>query len=166
MPRNAAIERHDAESPATDPNMYRPRKAWPLGIVACGDVKVKLSAIAATDVPIGNEAIEAAKTLIAAPENLPKGLRHQGAGFAILHQGEEAVWLLLHFWIEGGIATHRLWRADIGRDPAFSSADPALMACVWEFGVIDFERRCWMKTVMNGKSVDDYLHDQFPEGTV
>jgi hypothetical protein len=45
-------------------------------------------------------------------------------------------------------------------------AQPLLMACVWELGIIDFERRAWMETVMSGQSTADYLTRILPRGTV
>lgn len=45
-------------------------------------------------------------------------------------------------------------------------AQRLLMACVWELGIIDFERRAWMETAMAGKPVTDYLARTLPRGTV
>jgi hypothetical protein len=35
-------------------------------------------------------------------------------------------------------------------------ANPAA-GCVWELGIIDFERRAWIEDVLKGRDVDRYL---------
>ena len=90
-----------------------------------------------------------------------------GAGFAVLHRGEEAWWLLMHWWLPGGIASHGLWRADLGMTPPdFSPVPPGPMACVWELGVIDFERRAFMATAMAGAPLADYFASRMPRSRV
>ena len=49
---------------------------------------------------------------------------------------------------------------------SFVPVDPLYMACVWELGVIDFERRAWMETAMSGRPVSDYLALTLPRGTI
>lgn len=140
---------------------YQPRRAWFREMVAIGPVSVKLNAICADGATIGDEVFEAAIAKMRSAENEIAHTPHQGAGFAILHEGEEARWLLLHWWVKGGIAARKLWRADRSPDGRFVEADPLLMACVWELGLIDFERRAWMNTAMSGKTVSDYTEERF-----
>ena len=109
---------------------------------------------------------EKARTTIASAGERLSASSQQGAGFAILHEGEEGLWLLLHWWLAGGIATQLLWRSGVGDRTEFIDADPLLMACVWELGIIDFERRAWIETAMSGKPVSDYLTRTLPRGTV
>ncbi|SEQ50049.1 hypothetical protein SAMN05216548_10554 [Faunimonas pinastri] len=88
---------------------------------------------------------------------------HHGVGFAILHRGEEGIWLLLNWWLSGGICAGLLWRAPVDepdrweRPDGFERVERPLLACVWELSPIAFERDAWVDTVMNGGSVDDYL---------
>ncbi|GGA90293.1 hypothetical protein GCM10011491_17740 [Brucella endophytica] len=146
---------------------YSPRAARFAEVVACGPTIIKLSVIEAdVTFPLPDAAIEAAKATIAGAAYRLTATRHLGAGFAILHRGEEGLWLLLHWWLEGGIATQIVWRSDLDGEPEFVPAEPLLMACVWELGIIDFERRAWMETVMSGKPVADYLTRTMPRGTV
>ena len=65
---------------------------------------------------------------------------HHGLGFAILHEGEEAIWLLLHWWAHGDICCRALFRADSGTLEFEDVSKRSLMACVWELRVIDHER--------------------------
>jgi len=145
---------------------YRPRRAWFERLVEAGPVTVKLDAICADGAQIDADTFAAAEAVIRAAAGTMAATDHRGAGFAILHEGEEGRWLLLHWWLGGGIATRLLWRADLVPHAAFVEADPLLMACVWELGVIDFERRAWMRTVMSGRPVSDYIDDRFSGETV
>ncbi|WP_420960502.1 hypothetical protein [Brucella sp. IR073] len=152
---------------ATGTSTYFPRAARFAEVVSCGPAVIKLSIIEADATsPLPDAAIDAAKETIAGTAEKLTATRHLDAGFAIVHQGEEGLWLLLHWWLEGGIATHMLWRSNLDGEPAFVPAEPLLMACVWELGIIDFERRAWMETVMSGKPVADYLTRTMPRGTV
>ncbi len=117
--------------------------------------------ISATGAEIDETIFQDAKAQILSAEVEIERTQHQGAGFAVLHEGDEGRWLLLHWWVSGGIATRRLWRSDLVTDAQFLEADPLLMACVWELGLIDFERRSWMRTAMSGKPVSDYIEDRF-----
>ncbi|PYE86371.1 hypothetical protein [Phyllobacterium leguminum] len=152
---------------AADISAYQPRAAWFDGLVECGPATVKLSVIEADPAkPIATVPIERARALIETTGEKLAQTRHLGAGFAILHQGQEGLWLLLHWWLEGGIATQIIWRSDLDAEPKFLPADPLLTACVWELGIIDFERRAWMETAMSGKPIADYLTRTMPRGTV
>lgn len=142
---------------------YSPRAACFGEMVACGSAQIKLSLISAKAETVSEDKIAAAKQQIAAAGDFGS-LPLLDAGFAILHEGEEGLWLLLHQWVEGGICTHHLWRSDLTGTAQFAPAAPRLMACVWELGIIDFERRAWMETVMAGLPVTDYLTRTLPRG--
>ena len=144
-------------------DLYSPRAAWFEGMAACGSAQIKLSLISAKAETVSEDKITAAKQQIAAVSNFGS-LPLLDAGFAILHEGEEGLWLLLHQWVEGGICTHHLWRSDLTGTAQFTPAAPRLMACVWELGIIDFERRAWMETAMAGLPVADYLTRTLPRG--
>ena len=145
---------------------YVPRAAWFERLIGCGPAAIKFSFISVDGSPPASSTVESAERVIAGCADELRATPHCGAGFAILHRGEEANWLLLLWWTEGGTATRRLWRADLGDGLNFAPVDPLYMACVWELGIIDFERRAWMKSVMSGRTVADYLAHTFPKGTV
>ena len=152
----------------TDPlSLYSPRAARFDGTVDCGPAVIKLNLIEADpEKPITASVLQAARMQIRTAAPQIAATRHLGVGFAILHKGDEGLWLLLHWWLEGGIATHILWRSDVDGEAKFVPAQPLLMACVWELGLIDFERRTWMETAMAGKPVAEYLTRTLPRGTV
>lgn len=146
---------------------YSPRSAWFEGMVECGPAAIKLTVISADGKAPAAETLAAARGVIAAEAATLEATPHLSAGFAILHRGEEANWLLLLWWTAGGTATRKLWRAELDDEgSSFAAVDPLYMACVWELGIIDFERKVWMETAMSGKPLSDYLAYTLPRGTI
>jgi hypothetical protein len=145
---------------------YEPRSAWFEEIVECGPARIKLSVISADGARPSSKTLAAARRIIAADAPALEATSHNGAGFAILHLGTEGVWLLLHWWTDGGVATRKMWRADVGDGVNFTLFDPLYMACVWELAITDFESRAWMATTMSGNPLSDYLAETLPRGTV
>ena len=148
-------------SPVFVADSYRPRRAWFQELVEVGAASIKLNAICGMDRHIEADVFDTARARLVTARSEIERTPQLGAGFAILHEGDEGRWLLLHWWVAGGIATRKLWRADLVPHSEFIDADPLLMACVWELGIIDFERRAWMRTAMSGKPVSDYIADRF-----
>jgi hypothetical protein len=149
------------EMPPLATDRYHPRRAWFHRQVQAGAVPLKLNAICAEGSTIVPDVFARATSRIEAAADVIAGTAHQGAGFAILHQGEEGCWLLLHWWLGGGILARKLWRADLAPDAPFEEADPLLLACVWELGIIEWERRAWIETVMAGEPVSRYMAREF-----
>jgi len=150
--------------------LYAPREAGFVTLVDRRDAIVKLSAIHAQGLAaLATGTVEAARGVIEtaalSPDTAFSESAQLGAGFAILHVGEEGVWLLLHLWLPGGIASRHLWRADLG-STAFSPAPDHLMACVWELAVVEFERRAWIETALAGRPISDDLARTLPAGPV
>jgi hypothetical protein len=142
---------------------HTPRRAGFLSLIETGGGIVKLNGITTTGWnDLNAELIDAIKAVFAKAYDNEAAPNHLGAGFAIVHRGEEAVWLLLHWWLPGGIASHRLWRAELSSPKRFSIVPPGLLACAWELGAIDFERRAWIATAMAGKPVADYFESRMP----
>jgi hypothetical protein len=156
-----------ADAVAVSPDdRYLPRSAWFEELVDCGPAKIKLSAISYDGTAPANETLEAARRLIDGHGSEVEATPHRGAGFAILHKDEEAYWFLLHWWVGGGTATRKLWRAEFDDSTNFTAVDPLMMACVWELGITEFERWAWIETFMSGRPVSDYLAHGFPRGFV
>ena len=70
-----------------------------------------------------------------------------GLGFVIVHQGEDARWLLVHWWGDGCLLYHRVFGSRLAGPPEFTPTSPELLACTWELAVIAFERDAWVETV-------------------
>lgn len=150
---------------------HSPREAGFVRCVDRSDCLIKLSAIHvsgldALEEPAIDAAAECIQTAELADHPAFSEKRQLGAGFAILHVGDEGVWLLLQLWLTGGIASRHLWRADIDTPARFEQAPDHLMACVWELAIIDFERRAWIQTAMSGQSLDAYFQYRLPRETV
>jgi len=93
-----------------------------------------------------------------------EGTDHE-AGYVILHKGEMATWLLIHWWAHSDIALRLLAFAPLG-DTGFQSADHRRFhACVWEHVVIDHERDAWVRTAMATSSdLNGYFDDRLNDG--
>ena len=77
-------------------------------------------------------------------------------GFLTVHVGEEAVWLLVDFWVSD-ILRHFVFSAPI-KSPTDFSPGPSngTMACVWEMQVLWHERQAWVKHVMAKPELPDF----------
>jgi len=89
---------------------------------------------------------------------------HYSVGFAILHHGSAAKWLLTQWWTDECICMQHVARSQLSGPPEFLPAKQGLMACAYELVPIDFERRAWVSTVMSGKPMEDYLGTYLPDG--
>lgn len=89
----------------------------------------------------------------------------EGPGFAILHLGTDADWLLCDWWVNGDSLAQRLARADCGSGEFVPLAPRPLLACVWEMVIHQHERAAWI-TAMMQPSPDPaaYLANHLPNG--
>ena len=127
---------------------------------SCGGVPLKTYGVLAdASKPLGEGLVAAARGIVESAAAEVAAAPHQGVGFVILHRGSEGVWLLLHWWEEGGICAQRLWRSDLAGPLAFAAVDRPVMACVWELALIDHERRAYVRTLMAGRDQEAYLAD-------
>lgn len=86
-------------------------------------------------------------------------------GFCIVHVGQDAVWLLVDWWITGGIACQRLLSAPLAQPDAFTPASIPALACVWELVVIAHERNAWVRHMLTAEpDARGYLEDVLPAG--
>jgi hypothetical protein len=129
-----------------------------------GDWRLKLYALARPERGVRQELIETTRTLAA--ESLPDvDEQHHGAAFAIAH---DARWpIALVYWWQGENELHS--RIYAGSEPGdLAPAGPTAMGCVWELGVVEFERRAWIEDVIgnpDGPDIDAYMARRFT-GTV
>ncbi|KAB0682902.1 hypothetical protein [Aureimonas leprariae] len=138
---------------------YRPRAVRSAGRWEADHAALKLFTITATPEPMSAEAIALARETVVADGSA------NGLGFVILHRGEEALWLLLHWWLPGGILGQLLWSSPLAGPIRFEARDRPLMACVWELVPISFERDLYVRTIMHGRSAEDYLAASLPDGS-
>ncbi|TPW28389.1 hypothetical protein [Pararhizobium mangrovi] len=157
------------ETALVDPgDRYAPREASFLRMIDTPSGTIKLNGIGCEGIDtLDAVTIDDAERTIRGSGDGSEPTDHYGAGFAILHRGEEALWLLSSWWRSGGIATEDLWRADLSsRSSRFHAVEEKVMACVWELGVIDFERRAWIETAMAGRPIPEYLAARLPRSDV
>jgi hypothetical protein len=111
-------------------------------------------------------AAAARKTAMTALKNNACDVRASGLGFCIVHVGEEAVWLLVDWWISGGILCQQMYSAPLQQPEQFQPVQGPFMACVWELQVTAHERGAWMRHVLRGEpDADAYLADVLPAGS-
>jgi hypothetical protein len=126
--------------------------------------RLKLYALARPETGVRQELIEATRKLAAA--SLPDiDEAHHGVAFAIAH---DARWpIALVYWWQDENEIHSAIFA--GSEPTeLSPAGPTAMGCVWELGVVEFERRAWIGDVIgnpDGPDLDRYMSRRF-EGEV
>ncbi|EHK64266.1 hypothetical protein [Achromobacter arsenitoxydans] len=93
------------------------------------------------------------------------GERSHGLGFCIAHVGEEAVWLLVDWWMSGGIVCQRMLSAPLAQPDHFSPVSAPALACVWELTVIAHERDAWVRHMLADEpNARGYLEDVLPAG--
>lgn len=144
---------------------YRSRNARFLELWRPGEWLVKLYGIAYEGEVPPPAVVEAAKR--AAADALPQPARNEnryGVGIVIVHQGQDACWLLVDWWGDESVLHHRLLRAPLPGAGQFEPAAPDLAACVWELPLLMFERDAWVATVLTDHEHPDvarYLEQRF-----
>ncbi|QDY68178.1 hypothetical protein [Qingshengfaniella alkalisoli] len=146
---------------------YTPRDFAPLDPWELGGVSFKVYSIALQGSHRTLSLEVAARDFVV--ETLPDLIAREGdakgVGYIILHEGEDANWLLMHWWAHGEICCQSLASADKG-SVVFRSLDVRpLMACVWELQIINFETHAFIDTMLvRGETADAYLATQLSEG--
>jgi hypothetical protein len=95
------------------------------------------------------DVVDAAKRVAAETLPLPAETPDRyGVGFLVVHEGQDARWLLVDWWGFESVLHHRLFMASLDGEPEFEPAPDPLMACVWELAILAFERDAWVETVL------------------
>lgn len=161
---DAAIAECEAPfAPSIGGQIYRPRTYTSAGLRSAGRARFKSYVIdlhgARWNFDAAVSAAEDHVSHIAAKEGLGEG----NLGYLILHRGEEAVWLLVHWWDRGGILMGHLARSHDGQ--TFAPANRQLIACVWELRVIEYEAAAWKRHMMQAQpDAEAYRADFLPDG--
>jgi len=92
-----------------------------------------------------------------------KIINDNGLGYLIVHAGDVDDWLLLRWWVDGGIVAGEL--ACRRGDAPFKIFEKPYIECVWEGVVTEFERDAWVRHIMAGSGhSEEYLSDQLATG--
>ena len=145
---------------------YRPRPLRFIRRQDIGDWRMKVYGIAAE---VGREARPA---LVEATVDLARRVLPQpalddertGIGFVIAHDARAASIAIVYWWQSENELHQRSFVGPLD-DPARMEriAHPAA-GCVWELGIIDFERRAWIEDVLAnpaGPDLERYLGRRF-----
>ncbi len=153
-----------AAVPRIEPR-YVPRPARFLRIEEVGGWRMKIYGLAMPGRSARPELVEASLSLAARwlPQPAVTDDRY-GVGFVIAHDAMAASIAIVYWW-ESGNELHQ--RAFVGPhdDPrAMAKVDQQAAGCVFELGIIDFERRAWIEDVLTdarGQDLDRYLSRRF-----
>lgn len=139
---------------------YHQRRCDFVGEERLGDWRLKLYGLARPEQGVREELIETTRALAA--ETLPAvDDKQHGAAFAIAH---DARWpIALVYWWHDMNELHAAIYA--GAEPDRLEPAPATaFGCVWELGVVEFERRAWIEEVIgnaDGPDLDGYFARRF-----
>jgi hypothetical protein len=107
---------------------------------------------------------EARPQLTAAVRRLSADL--PGPGFTIAHDAASAALGIVYWWANGNEIHARYYFAPQDDPGALVPISDTGMACVWELEVIDFERRAWLRDVLEDDDLDAYLGRALEEALV
>jgi hypothetical protein len=125
-----------------------------------GDWRLKLYGLARPEKGVRPELLDRTREL--AERCLPPlDERVYGTAFAIAHDANFPIALIYWWQDENEI------RSCIYEGPELDSmelAEPAVFGCVWELGIVEFERRAWIADVIgnpDGPDLDLYMSRRF-----
>jgi hypothetical protein len=146
------------------PQPYRPRPLRFIRQQQLGDWRIKIYGIATPGRTPRAELVEA--TVALADEVLPQPAQtggRFGVGFVIAHDSA-TVSIALVYWWDGFNELHqRAYTGPLDDPRALTPLKHAAAGCVWELGIIDFERRAWLEDVLAnpaGPDIERYMRRQ------
>jgi hypothetical protein len=96
--------------------------------------------------------------LVAATRHVATGAVPAGApGFTIAHDAATAALAIVYWWANENEIHARYFAAPKEVPGALAPVEDTGMACVWELEVIDFERRAWLRDVLEDGDLEAYL---------
>jgi len=140
---------------------YRRRPLRFIGRERLGDWRIKVYGIALPGRAPRPELVEA--TLSLAAEALPRPAVAEdryGAGFVIAHDAMESCIGLVYWWEQLNELHQRVFVGPKDRPDGMTALRHPAAGCVWELGILDFERRAWVEDVLAnpaGPDLDRYF---------
>ena len=138
---------------------YHQRRGAFLSEERLGDWRLKLYGLARPEIEVRPELV--AITRDVAAEVLPPDGSAHGAAFAIAHDARFPIALV--YWWQDENELHSAIRAGETLD-AMAPVAPTAHGCVWEMGIIEFERKAWIADVIgnpDGPDLDAYFARRF-----
>lgn len=152
---------------------YAPRNMRALGLWQSEDWAIKTYAIQVDPKKTGSDFIapELLDTAKAHVLNLLPLTREEGAfyktGFAVLHEGAQANWLMFQWWTHDDVWCQILSYSDSKAPLLFKHSTRPVRACVYETAIIWHEQKSWIAHVLNGNADRRaYLGDMMTDPTV
>jgi hypothetical protein len=148
---------HGAHAAAlADAASYAPRPLRFVRREQLGDWRLKVYGIAASaDLP-RPELVDA--TLRVASDVLPQpavGEGRYGVGFATAHDAASLAIVLVYWWQSQNELHQRIYTGPRDDLDALTQMPDQPAGCVWELGVVDFERRAWVEDVLTNPGGPD-----------
>ena len=140
---------------------YRPRRLRFIERRELGDWRLKVYGIA-THSPDPRPALVQA-TIGLADTVLPRpavGDGRYGVGVLIAHDAASVCFGLIYWWQSLNEFHQRVFVSPLDDPGAFNPIANPAAGCVWELGIVDFERRVWIEDVLanpNGPDIERYL---------
>jgi hypothetical protein len=161
-----ATATRSARQPSGDAiRLERPYETRPLRFIRredVGDWRLKLYGIALHGRTPRAELVDATVALATAvfPQPAVSDERH-GVGFAIAHDAATMCIALYYWWQATNELHQRIYVGPLDDPRSLAPvSEPQAAGCVWELGIVDFERRAWIEDVLAnpaGPDLDRYL---------
>jgi hypothetical protein len=141
---------------------YRPRHLRFIRRQDMGDWRIKVYGIATFGRTTRSELVEAAVSQAA--KTLPQPAvsdDRPGIGFVIAHDAASVCFALVYWWQSANELHQRVFVSPLAEPGNFRRYENPGAGCVWELGIIDFERRAWLEDVLanpEGPDIDRYLN--------
>jgi len=144
---------------------YQPRPLRFLRHETRGDWRLKIYGISLAGREARPELAEA--TVELATEILPTVSEDvPGIGFVIAHDAATVCFGLIYWWQSENELHQRSHMAPLEDPTALERLPDQAAGCVWELGIIDFERRAWIEDVLAnpaGPDLERYLSRRLDE---
>jgi hypothetical protein len=154
---------------------FKQKYVRPLPAIELGGRQVKPYHITREpDGVLAPDIVDAAYAIVAKLLPAPDG-EAPPAGWVVLHEGKDAMYLCVYSWVWGNVVHAR--NAAAG-EPYVGCPDKdltnfvvltePLIGCVWELATMEHERAAWVRHVVAPAAPDlgAYLADTLPEGPV
>ncbi|MBA2296940.1 MAG: isochorismatase [Actinobacteria bacterium] len=138
---------------------YEPRPLRFLRLATLGDWRLKVYGISLAGRAARPELVEATVEL-AGQVVPPPSEAVPGVGFVIAHDAAGVCFGLVYWWQSENELHQRSHMAPHDDPTALERLPDQAAGCVWELGIIDFERRAWMEDVLAnpaGPDLERYL---------
>jgi hypothetical protein len=125
-----------------------------------GDWRLKLYGLARPEQGVRPELLERTREL-AAQTLPPVGENTYGAAFAIAHDAAFPI-ALIYWWQDQNELRSRIYAGETV--DALEPLDATAFGCVWELGIVEFERLAWIADVIgnpDGPDLDQYMRRRF-----